>query len=32
MIDLDRVNMVTVMDRLNSKITDYGNRFQSQLP
>ena len=23
MIDLDRVNMVTVMDRLNSKITDY---------
>ena len=23
MIDLDRVNMVTVMDRLNSKVTDY---------
>ena len=23
MIDLDRVNMITVMDRLNSKITDY---------
>ena len=23
MIDLDRVNMITVMDRINSKITDY---------
>ena len=23
MIDLDRVNMITIMDRLNSKITDY---------
>ena len=25
MIDLDRVNMITIMDRLNSKITDYAN-------
>ena len=23
MIDLDRVNMITIMDRLNSKVTDY---------
>ena len=23
MIDLDRVNMITIMDRINSKITDY---------
>ena len=25
MIDLDRVNMITVMDRINSKITDYAS-------
>ena len=25
MIDLDRVNMITIMDRINSKITDYAS-------
>ena len=25
MIDLDRVNMITIMDRLNSKVTDYSS-------
>ena len=25
MIDLDRVNMITIMDRLNSKVTDYAS-------